>query len=1421
MSVGFPSKPAPELEYHCNAFSGASDAVHSGQYDVLNARVGRRGLLGTVVVLAVVLWPARAHALPTPDVVVGTVQLLPVLLGAVGAGGAWAARKLWRLLGGHKDARRPLATMAVGFGVAWVVTAVALVSEWSHARMAASSSNLAQALRCDVSFHEHRAKRTRDLKNGALLPRVTVGELAKDLDQRFANDPTYEPILISAVNTRAIYDAGFLGFGPAEHRRYFEYVAPKRVTTYLERIPASERASRDVVIELLSVNENDLDGLVPLLHTFRSVRFVERYRAVRPRAGEPEYGHSGAGNAPTLFVRDEDGTIRPAVFTPPANRDWPLPLASVHYEESHVRFPNMSRLLSADEARDHVYDTPVIVTFGAGYPMDVEVAAEFAFAMFSLRVPAAERALDIRDPSNEARMLAALRKADVYLVDVLDWDEAHVREIADAIGDRAFLTAPVTSLPFLFSLDVPRAIEREARAKHRPFRYLGSTLQMPDAVAAAEIAAKSTSATGALRTRIQGMLAEVIGYIARAVSSTGFALVIFGFGLRAVCLPILVNGRRAKRLQRTIARSKRDYLTRLGAAKRYLRMGTRYELPGALSNLLFLVPFFTNPTARMAGQSFAWIEDLSKPDLLVGVTLGLVFGVVAALMVSPASGRKTIVTFALSAGGLAAAAIVAVPAGIGLYACGGLLVTAVVEVLASRGARAAERRLSLTERDLKPGSVTGECLMLAEAADLEEVGGKASALGKVASASVSTGLFKVPPGVVFRNFAGLPLSDAAAFGTAVCEQMKAKLPGAEAMIFAVRSSAPGEDGANESKAGRYLSILNVPFSGVPEALRKVLDSYGDDAINRNFRVGVLVQSMAPADLAGVMFTRSPSNGGVTHINYTQGLGDRLVSGEVQATELFIARRSGTVRPANGQAKLAERLLLAGMAIEELFGRPQDIEWAYNKSSDTLYILQSRPITAVEYDPAILEEQDKHVQSLDTLTPGDNGTRVQWKRSDVREVVEDPSGLAASIIRETYAREGALTIAGKSLGVHMGEMNVVSLFGQLYEKTGASLVSALRFAFGSWRLKRGIRSAGWPAKLRAECERPVPATALDAEDPRELARQIVIHIRTFIREVYPVAVEATVLAKIAQPKELPKVRTITVEMFEDLGKAAETGDVSRFVERWGTRSESDYDPAAPDFAEDVDALLRYAAGFRGVNLSHEQDAHEQNQPGASVYAELVQLKEITKDRAVRYLRRIRPALLRLASMLEVEPPSIFTLSIESLEGLGNGSRSPQDIAGEVQAGVRRGAAWKTVALGDELSMADLEFLGAFGDAEPTAPSAGAARFVATKRAFSGRVLHLSRLGPNEDPSGAILVTDMLQPSLVRFYGRVAGIISERGAYLSHAAIVGREAGVPILVLPKALSTLPQGTLVTVAEDGAISQAASTSAGFTGVPLTAEQ
>jgi hypothetical protein len=343
---------------------------------------------GLCAAAAVTCWAIPALALPTPDAIIGSVQVLPVLFGVVGAGGAWAARKLWRVLGGDKDAKRPLATMAIVFGLLWVVTAVLLVSEWSKNEERKQAANLAAFLRCDPVFHEHRLEKAFALSAGTLLPRIKVKDFAAEYDKKLAENPKYDPVLISSLTTKTMYDSGFLGVGPEGHRRYFEFVPVKKIVSHLQKIPAAERAERDVVLELLVVNEHEVKGLEPLLKEFKSARVIERLDAIRGAGGhEASYGRSGVNGAPTLFVREEDGRVRPAERTPDDQRLWPVRVERQTFDELHIRFPGMSTtLLTPEEARAHVFDTPVLLTYGPGYSMEPSMALEFAFAMFQLRL---------------------------------------------------------------------------------------------------------------------------------------------------------------------------------------------------------------------------------------------------------------------------------------------------------------------------------------------------------------------------------------------------------------------------------------------------------------------------------------------------------------------------------------------------------------------------------------------------------------------------------------------------------------------------------------------------------------------------------------------------------------------------------------------------------------------------------------------------------------------------------------------------------------------------------------------------------------------------------------------------------------------------------------------------------------------------
>jgi pyruvate,water dikinase len=71
---------------------------------------------------------------------------------------------------------------------------------------------------------------------------------------------------------------------------------------------------------------------------------------------------------------------------------------------------------------------------------------------------------------------------------------------------------------------------------------------------------------------------------------------------------------------------------------------------------------------------------------------------------------------------------------------------------------------------------------------------------------------------------------------------------------------------------------------------------------------------------------------------------------------------------------------------------------------------------------------------------------------------------------------------------------------------------------------------------------------------------------------------------------------------------------------------------------------------------------------------------------------------------------------------------------------------------------------------------------------------------DPPTGSVLVTTTLTPGLAPLLGRLAGMVAETGSVLSHLAILAREAGVATVVgYAGALDDLPEGAVVSVNGD----------------------
>src|ERR1700722_9612428 len=211
---------------------------------------------------------------------------------------------------------------------------------------------------------------------------------------------------------------------------------------------------------------------------------------------------------------------------------------------------------------------------------------------------------------------------------------------------------------------------------------------------------------------------------------------------------------------------------------------------------------------------------------------------------------------------------------------------------------------------------------------------------------------------------------------------------------AVRSSAVGEDSAEATFAGQQETILWVRgVASVCDAVRECWASlYSPTAVAYRARLGdqradpamgVTVQSMVDATVAGVLFTCNPVSGdpSMIAINASWGLGVAVVGGEVTPDDYLVSKVTGEVvreqvgtkafeyvqdPSGTGTARLdvpVERrsvsclepsaiaeLVDVARAIERHFGSPQDVEWAI--AGGALYVLQSRPVTAVpERKPA--------------------------------------------------------------------------------------------------------------------------------------------------------------------------------------------------------------------------------------------------------------------------------------------------------------------------------------------------------------------------------------------------------------------------------------------------------------------------------------
>ena len=301
---------------------------------------------------------------------------------------------------------------------------------------------------------------------------------------------------------------------------------------------------------------------------------------------------------------------------------------------------------------------------------------------------------------------------------------------------------------------------------------------------------------------------------------------------------------------------------------------------------------------------------------------------------------------------------------------------AVLETVGGKGASLA--RLARAGFPVPPGFdvTTGAYLDFVERGGLREP--MMAAMSAVDVTDPVT--FKVASERISALFAGraMPAATAAAI-------VRAYAALGDDVAVAVRSSATAEDLPGMSAAGQQDTYLNIRGAdSVLDAVRRCWASlwtpraigyrarYG--VVAGQAQMGVVVQQFVPADAAGVLFTVNPAGGGRDQvvINASWGLGEAIVGGLVTPDNVVVDRAGGIIdyqvgrksvmtvpvgtgtRDQDTPAALRDTAVLTvgeaselagvGLAIEDLYGQPVDVEWA--RAEGKLFVVQARPVTGL-------------------------------------------------------------------------------------------------------------------------------------------------------------------------------------------------------------------------------------------------------------------------------------------------------------------------------------------------------------------------------------------------------------------------------------------------------------------------------------------
>jgi len=602
---------------------------------------------------------------------------------------------------------------------------------------------------------------------------------------------------------------------------------------------------------------------------------------------------------------------------------------------------------------------------------------------------------------------------------------------------------------------------------------------------------------------------------------------------------------------------------------------------------------------------------------------------------------------------------------------------------------------------------------------------------------------------------------------------------------AVRSSAPGEDSAKVTFAGIHETYMNVRgVYSIIEHIRLVWASlWADGALLYRQEMGldvttssmaVLIQELVCGEKSGVVFGENPNDKSQAVIESVYGLNQGLVDGTVEPDRWILDRESGRV--ISHHAVRREHIVAlssTGVHLEtlppekreipplkddevacvydlarksqEVFGCPQDVEWTFQ--NDTLYLLQSRPITTLSRE----------------RSPDDRSWYLTLRRSflnlkKLREKIENDLIPDMVAVAEELSRKDCASLGDNELG------DEILRRSRIYDSWEQSY----------WRyfipFAHGMRLFG---QVYNDTVRPVdPFEFMDL-----LATSDLISLR-----------RNAMLENMAELVRKENSLARALKEHGDISGFTEfTGLMDRFVDTFG-----DLSCGAADCAYGRDSLLQVVRELAirppGKAQDNIDDAGELTQDFLSLFdgemrdfaAEILDIARASyrlRDDDNIYLGRIKRQMI-----------------LARKEGMNRlqrrGMQLPLNITDQDLARALNDPGYVPQP-SEEIEGGDM-----------IRPLRLKARQLTGQPASRGVVTGIARVLEDADDllrfkAGEIIVCDALDPNMTFIVPLAAGIVERRGGMLIHGAIIAREYSLPCVTgVPDATVLIQTGNQITV-------------------------